>query len=92
MKPHPNADRLTLVEVDYGAQEPEQVVTGAPTCSSIRTHPAELPVLKVAFARIGAVLIDAYSERGPRPKKKLKSSKIRGIYRTAWSARSANWG
>src|SRR5579883_1145669 len=27
---HPNADRLTLVTVDYGAAEPKVVVTGAP--------------------------------------------------------------
>ena len=30
VKPHPNADRLVLVDVDYGAPEAEQVVTGAP--------------------------------------------------------------
>src|SRR5690606_6451993 len=38
-----------------------------------------LPLLKVAFARAGAELMDAYSEARPRPKKKLKPSKIRGI-------------
>src|SRR5215831_10772183 len=27
---HPNADRLTLPRVDYGAAEPKTVVTGAP--------------------------------------------------------------
>src|SRR5688572_26072336 len=27
---HPNADRLTLATVDYGAGQPKQVVTGAP--------------------------------------------------------------
>lgn len=77
VKPHPDADRLTLVEVDYGAGV-EQVVTGAPNLFQYKdaTH---LPTLKVAFARNGAVLIDAYSEANPRPKKKLKSSKIRGI-------------
>src|SRR5260370_1770588 len=30
VKPHPNADRLVLAMVDYGAPELEQVVTGAP--------------------------------------------------------------
>src|SRR5512143_1035289 len=30
VKPHPNADRLTLAVVNYGQQNPIQVVTGAP--------------------------------------------------------------
>ncbi len=77
VKQHPNADRLTLVEVDYGSGV-EQVVTGAPNLFEYKDREA-LPVLKVAFARNGAVLIDAYSEETPRPKKRLKSSKIRGV-------------
>jgi phenylalanyl-tRNA synthetase beta chain len=77
VKQHPNADRLTLVEVDYGSGI-EQVVTGAPNLFQYKDRET-LPVLKVAFARNGAVLIDAYSEETPRPKKRLKSSKIRGI-------------
>lgn len=77
VKQHPNADRLTLVEIDYGAGV-EQVVTGAPNIFQYKDTET-LPVLKVAFARNGAVLIDAYSEETPRPKKKLKGSKIRGI-------------
>ena len=36
-------------------------------------------MLKVAFARAGATLVDAYSEERPRPMKKLKPSKIRGV-------------
>src|SRR5579883_182673 len=78
VKPHPNADRLVLVDVDYGGGQPEQVVTGAPNLFEYKGR-EDLPVLKVAFARSGAVLIDAYSEQQPRPKKKLKPSKIRGI-------------
>lgn len=77
VKQHPNADRLTLVEVDYGCGV-ELVVTGAPNLF-IYKDSETLPVLKVAFARNGAVLIDAYSEEVPRPKKKLKASKIRGV-------------
>jgi len=30
VRSHPNADRLVLVDVDYGAPQREQVVTGAP--------------------------------------------------------------
>ncbi len=80
VKKHPNADRLTLVEVDYGGPEPEQVVTGAPNLFHYKDMPPEeLPVLKAPFARNGAVLFDAYSEERPRPKKELKPAKIRGV-------------
>ncbi len=78
VRAHPNADRLVLVDVDYGGSEPEQVVTGAPNLFRYKDM-EHLPLLKVAFARSGAVLIDAYSEEQLRPKKKLKPSKIRGI-------------
>ncbi|HYX48718.1 MAG TPA: phenylalanine--tRNA ligase subunit beta, partial [Ktedonobacteraceae bacterium] len=78
VKAHPNADRLVLVNIDYGAPQTEQVVTGAPNLFQYKDQ-QQLPVLKVAFARSGAVLIDAYSDERPRSKKKLKPSKIRGI-------------
>ncbi|MCS6826674.1 MAG: phenylalanine--tRNA ligase subunit beta [Caldilinea sp.] len=76
--PHPDADRLVLVDVDYGSDAPQRVVTGAPNLFQFRGIETP-PVLKVAFARAGAVLVDAYSEERPRPKKKLKPSKIRGV-------------
>src|SRR6266568_2583732 len=78
VRSHPNADRLVLVDIDYGAPQPEQVVTGAPNLFQYKDL-EKLPALKVAFARTGAALIDAYSDERPRPKKKLKPSKIRGI-------------
>lgn len=77
VKQHPDADRLTLVEIDYGSGV-EQVVTGAPNLFEYKDA-ERLPTLKVAFARNGAVLVDAYSNETPRPRKKLKPSKIRGI-------------
>lgn len=80
--PHPDADRLSLVDVDFGADEPDRVVTGAPNIFVHRgTSKAAgtLATMKVAFARVGATLVDAYSEEKPAPKKKLKSSKIRGV-------------
>ena len=76
--PHPDADRLVLVDVDFGGEEHQRVVTGAPNLF-VYKEAEELPTLKVAFARAGALLIDAYSDATPRPKKKLKPSKIRGI-------------
>ena len=76
--PHPDADRLVLVDVDYGGAELQRVVTGAPNLYAYRDA-ATLPILKVAFAREGAVLLDAYSDQRPRLKKQLKASKIRGV-------------
>jgi phenylalanyl-tRNA synthetase beta chain len=76
--PHPNADRLVLVDVEYGSGEPQRVVTGAPNLFAFRGAES-LPTLKVAFARAGAVLVDGYSDERPRPKKALKPAKIRGV-------------
>ncbi len=80
--PHPDADRLTLVDVDFGAGQVEQVVTGAPNIFAFKGKTkaeGTLPTLKAPFARSGATLLDAYSEVMPRPFKKLKPSKIRGV-------------
>ncbi len=80
--PHPDADRLTLVDVDFGADKVEQVVTGAPNIFAFKgmtKAEGTLPTLKAPFARSGATLLDAYSEATPRPFKKLKPSKIRGV-------------
>src|SRR6266496_6667834 len=52
VRSHPNADRLVLVDVDYGASQPDQVVTGAPNMFQNKGM-QHLPVLKVAFARDG---------------------------------------
>lgn len=76
--PHPNADRLVLVDVAYGSGQPQRVVTGAPNLFAFRGAES-LPTLKVAFARAGAVLVDGYSDERPRPKKALKPAKIRGV-------------
>src|SRR5512142_3047122 len=71
VKPHPNADRLTLASVDYGHGTPIQVVTGAP---NIRVGDSGL---KVAFALEGARLYDGHAA-GWKPMT-LKKGKIRGI-------------
>ena len=75
VRPHPNADRLVLAEVEYGGSEPEIVVTGAPGLLDYRGK-TDLH-LKVAFAMEGTRLYDGHSE-GWRVKK-LKKTKIRGI-------------
>jgi len=72
VRPHPNADRLTIAVVNHGlGDEPEAVVTGAP---NIKVGDRGL---KVAFARTGARLVDGYSEE--RRYMKLKPTKVRGV-------------
>ena len=71
VKPHPNADRLTLAIVDYGHGEPIQVVTGAPNL-----HIGDRGQ-KVAFALEGARLFDGHKDGWDLMT--LKKSKIRGI-------------
>ncbi|MDE2745831.1 MAG: phenylalanine--tRNA ligase subunit beta [Chloroflexota bacterium] len=63
---HPNADRLRLATIEFGADEPLQVVCGAPNLAEGQT---------IAFAQVGAQLIDP-STREPR---KLRKGKIRGV-------------
>jgi phenylalanyl-tRNA synthetase beta chain len=65
INPHPNADRLRLVTVDLATEKPE-VVCGAP---NLRLGD------RVAFARVGAELIDGHSGQ----KLVLKPAKIRGV-------------
>ena len=71
VRPHPNADRLTLAVVDYGQGEPQTVVTGAP---NIRVGESGQ---KVPFATIGARLIDGHRDDGRLLT--LKAGKIRGV-------------
>ena len=42
--PHPDADRLVLVDVNYGGAEPQRVVTGAPNLFAYKGA-ATLPTL-----------------------------------------------
>ncbi|MCR4407591.1 MAG: phenylalanine--tRNA ligase subunit beta [Anaerolineae bacterium] len=74
--PHPDADRLTLATVDYGAGQPLTVVTGAP---NVKVYEGAMPAhpLKVAFAVVGAQLIDGHYDDGRLLK--LKATKIRGV-------------
>ena len=68
INPHPNADRLTLPTVDLGTEQPT-VVCGAP---NLKVGD------KVAFARVGARLIDGHSGQLV----KLEPARIRGVVST----------
>lgn len=65
VQPHPNADRLRLVTVDLGA-ESATVVCGAPNVAVGQ---------KVAFASVGARLVDGHTGEMAT----LKPAKIRGV-------------
>ncbi len=65
VQPHPNADRLRLVTVDLGGST-STVVCGAPNVAVGQ---------KVAFASVGACLVDGHSGE----MSVLKPAKIRGV-------------
>lgn len=69
--PHPNADRLKIVRVDYGHGEPVQMVTGAPNIGVGNSGQ------KVVLALEGSRLYDGHKEQ--REIMTLKKSKIRGV-------------
>ncbi|MBX3102525.1 MAG: phenylalanine--tRNA ligase subunit beta [Bacteroidetes bacterium] len=64
VRPHPNADKLRICEVDAGAEAPLQIVCGAANVAAGQ---------KVALATIGATLYPAGGEPFT-----IKKSKIRG--------------
>lgn len=68
---HPDADRLLLATVEYGGDKPMTIITGAP---NLRPGDA---MLKIAFAVIGARLVDPYADSYKTMV--LKAGKIRGI-------------
>src|SRR5262245_28474571 len=68
---HPNADKLKLVTVEYGAAEPKVLVTGAPNINLGDSG------LKVILGLAGTSYFDGHAT--PKEMKKLKASKIRGV-------------
>lgn len=75
VEPHPNADRLVLATVEYGASRTKQVVTGAP---NLRVGEAGQTV---AVALEGARLLDPYAAT-PQVTT-LTGRKVRGVYSDA---------
>lgn len=68
---HPNADRLNLPTVTWGAGTVKQLVTGAPNIK------AGDKGQKVVLALAGSVLLDGHSDE--RVLKELKPAKVRGV-------------
>jgi phenylalanyl-tRNA synthetase beta chain len=68
---HPNADKLKLVTVDYGAAEPKVVVTGAPNVQVGDSG------YKVIVGLMGTEYWDGHVT--PKQLGKLKPTKIRGV-------------
>lgn len=77
VRQHPNADRLVLADVDYGAGEPHTVVTGAPNLQPYKNKGPVTHPLKAVFAKEGAELYDGHSEG--KVKVKLKGRPVRGV-------------
>ena len=77
VKPHPDADRLVLADVDYGGSEIETVVTGAPNLFPYLGQDVAHLNLKSPFAMEGVTLYDGHKADGS--KMKLKGRPVRGI-------------
>jgi phenylalanyl-tRNA synthetase beta chain len=77
VRQHPNADRLVLADVDYGAEQPHTVVTGAPNLFEYRGKGRLSHPLKSVFAKEGAQLYDGHAEG--QVKVTLKGRPVRGV-------------
>jgi phenylalanyl-tRNA synthetase beta chain len=76
VKAHPNADKLTLLDL-YDGQQDQVVLTGAPNIFHLKgTGKLEKPI-KVAYAKEGSVLYDGHAEG--QQLMTLKRAKIRGV-------------
>lgn len=78
VKAHPDADRLVIAVVDYGGEELEECVTGAPNLFEYKgTGPLATPQWS-PFAKEGAEVWDGHSDEPKRMV--LKGRKLRGVY------------
>jgi phenylalanyl-tRNA synthetase beta chain len=76
VKPHPNADRLTLLDLFDGVQA-QTVLTGAPNIFHLKGT-GKLPrPIKVAYAKEGSTIYDGHAEGLVLTT--LKRAKIRGV-------------
>ncbi len=76
VNPHPNADRLTLLDL-YDGQQSQVVLTGAPNIFHLKGTGKLSKPLKVAYAKEGATIYDGHAEGLVLTT--LKRAKIRGV-------------
>jgi len=76
VKPHPNADRLTLLDL-FDGQAQQVVLTGAPNIFHLKGTGRLAKPIKAAYAREGATLYDGHAEGLQLTT--LKRAKIRGV-------------
>ena len=76
VKPHPNADRLTLLDLFDGEKE-QVVLTGAPNIFDLKGTGKLPKPLKVAYAKEGSVIYDGHADGLVLTT--LKRATIRGV-------------
>jgi phenylalanyl-tRNA synthetase beta chain len=76
VKPHPNADRLTLLDL-YDGLQAQVVLTGAPNIFHLKGAGKLPKPIKVAYAKEGATLYDGHADGLVLTT--LKRAKIRGV-------------
>jgi len=74
--PHPNADRLTLLDL-YDGQQSQVVLTGAPNIFHLKGTGKLPKPLKVAYAKEGSTIYDGHADGLVLTT--LKRAKIRGV-------------
>ncbi|HSL42991.1 MAG TPA: phenylalanine--tRNA ligase subunit beta [Anaerolineales bacterium] len=76
VKPHPNADRLTLLDL-YDGQQDHVVLTGAPNIFHLKGTGKLPKPIKVAYAKEGSTIYDGHADGLVLTT--LKRAKIRGV-------------
>ncbi len=76
VKAHPNADRLTLLDL-FDGQQDQVVLTGAPNIFDLKGTGKLAKPIKVAYAKEGSVLYDGHADG--LQLMTLKRAKIRGV-------------
>ena len=76
VNPHPNADRLTLLDL-YDGEQSQVVLTGAPNIFHLKGTGKLSNPIKVAYAREGSLIYDGHADGLVLTT--LKRAKIRGV-------------
>src|SRR5512134_2289718 len=76
VNPHPNADRLTLLDL-YDGQQTQTVLTGAPNIFHLKGMGKLPKPIKVAYAKEGSTIYDGHADGLVLTT--LKRAKIRGV-------------